>query len=128
MSESTHSKEKSTVSKKGLPPLPFDLSNLMSLQFDNLKAAIEYLAHQQGEQQLLIEEIITSTPGATVTDHGKKITVDDTSKVINDIDPSQFDEAIVHGIDIVTLKKFVDSLLVKDQKHDIRFEELEDRT
>ena len=45
MSESTHSKEKSTVSKKGLPPLPFDLSNLMSLQFDNLKAAIEYLAH-----------------------------------------------------------------------------------
>ena len=48
--------------------------------------------------------------------------------MINDIDPSQFDEAINHGIDIVTLKKFVDSLLVKDQKDDIRFEELEDRT
>ena len=27
-----------------LPKFPFDLTNLMSLQFDNLRAAIEYLA------------------------------------------------------------------------------------
>lgn len=29
---------------------PFDLNNLFSLQFDQLKQAIEYLARRQGEQ------------------------------------------------------------------------------
>ena len=36
--------------------LPFDLSNMSF--FDNLRSAIEYLAHQQKEQQKLINQFI----------------------------------------------------------------------
>ena len=41
-----------------IPALPFNLNNLVSVQFDNLTAAIEYLARQVGEHQVLINELI----------------------------------------------------------------------
>ena len=61
MSESAHSQaERSAASEKkqpstaqtkpatakGLAKFPFDLNNLLGIQFDNLRAAIEYLAQQ----------------------------------------------------------------------------------
>ena len=42
---------------------PFDLNNLFSLQFDNLRAAIEYIARQQSEQQVLIQELLSRPAG-----------------------------------------------------------------
>lgn len=40
--------------------LPFDLNNLFNLQysFDTLKQAIQYLADQQGQQQILINSLL----------------------------------------------------------------------
>lgn len=47
---------------------PFDLNNLFSMQysFDQLKAAIEYLARQQGEHQSLINVLLEREPGKEV--------------------------------------------------------------
>ena len=45
---------------------PFDLNNLFSMQysFDQLKMAIEYLANQQGNQQVLINELLGKEPSS----------------------------------------------------------------
>lgn len=59
----------SQKAKGGLPAFPFNLDNLFTLQFDQLKAAIEYIARMQGEQQVLIQEILTSKPGSITRDH-----------------------------------------------------------
>ena len=55
-----------SVNEKGKLDFPFDLNNLFSLQysFDQLKAAIEYLARQQGEHQRLINELLNREPGS----------------------------------------------------------------
>ena len=44
--------------KGGMPDFPFDLNNLLNFQFDQLKLALEYLARQQGDQQILINELL----------------------------------------------------------------------
>ena len=41
-----------------MPAFPFDLNNLLNFQFDQLKLALEYLAKQQGDQQILINELL----------------------------------------------------------------------
>ena len=53
----------------------------------------------------------------------------DETKEIPEIDPDALDENIVEetGVDIITMKKFVDQLLEGAEKSEIRFEELEDR-
>lgn len=50
--------------EKAKVDFPFDLNNLFSLQysFDQLKAAIEYLANQQGQHQVLINELLNREP------------------------------------------------------------------
>ena len=54
----------SQLKKGGMPKdFPFDLNNLFSLQFDNLRAAIEYIARQQSEQQVLIQELLSRPAG-----------------------------------------------------------------
>ena len=50
--------------KADKPDLPFDLDNLVEFNFnfthtfDQLKMAIEYLARQQGDMQILINELL----------------------------------------------------------------------
>ena len=44
MSEKVEEKPPSSKKSYGIGKIPFDLNNLMSIQFDNLKGAIEYLA------------------------------------------------------------------------------------
>ena len=51
-----------------MPDFPFDLNNLLGFQFDQLKLALEYLARQQGDQQILINELLGRAPGAKATD------------------------------------------------------------
>ena len=38
----------------------------MQYSFDQLKAAIEYLARQQGEHQILINELLNREPGKEI--------------------------------------------------------------
>ena len=56
-----------TKEEKVKSDFPFDLNNLFSMQysFDQLKMAIEYLAKQQGDQQVLINELLRREPGTT---------------------------------------------------------------
>lgn len=62
------------VEEKTTVDFPFDLNNLFSMQysFDQLKMAIEYLAKQQGDQQVLINELLRREPGAEVRIIDKK--------------------------------------------------------
>ena len=53
----------------GVPGFPFDLNNLLNFQFDQLKLALEYLARQQGDQQILINELLGRAPDAKITDY-----------------------------------------------------------
>ena len=48
--------------------LPFDLDKLcnFSHSFDQLKIAIEYLARQLGDQQMLINDLMTREPTHTI--------------------------------------------------------------
>lgn len=50
---------------KTILDFPFDLNNLFSMQysFDQLKMAIEYLARQQGDHQVLINQLLEREPG-----------------------------------------------------------------
>ena len=50
---------------KTIVDFPFDLNNLFSMQysFDQLKMAIEYLARQQGDHQVLINQLLEREPG-----------------------------------------------------------------
>ena len=51
---------------KAIVDFPFDLNNLFSMQysFDQLKMAIEYLARQQGDHQVLINQLLEREPGS----------------------------------------------------------------
>ena len=53
------------MGEKTKAELPFDLNNLftMTYNFDQLKAAIEYLANQQNVQQSLINDLLNREPG-----------------------------------------------------------------
>ena len=53
------------IGEKTKADFPFDLNNLfnMSYSFDQLKAAIEYLANQQNVQQSLINDLLNREPG-----------------------------------------------------------------
>jgi len=55
-----------TSGEAAVVDFPFDLNNLFSLQysFDQLKMAIEYLARQQGNQQVLINELLSREPSS----------------------------------------------------------------
>lgn len=55
-------------SSAGMPAFPFDLNNIIGFQFDQLKLALEYLARQQGEQQILINELLGRGPGSRLQD------------------------------------------------------------
>ena len=126
--------------KDEIPAFPFDLTNLMAIQFDNLKAAIEYLARQQGEQQILINEMVTAAPGARTSAHRSirsKSRMDKSDlnrtgmdgSVRKDAEGLDLDAemALEEDIDLPTMKKYLDELLEKDEKYEIRFEEMEDR-
>ena len=58
--------------KADKPDLPFDLDNLVEFNFnfthtfDQLKMAIEYLARQQGDMQILINELLAREPTTTI--------------------------------------------------------------
>ena len=60
--------EPPTSEQKSKLDFPFDLNNLFNMQysFDQLKAAIEYLARQQGNQQILINELLNRDPAEIV--------------------------------------------------------------
>lgn len=60
--------DRPTTQSKTVLDFPFDLNNLFSMQysFDQLKMAIEYLARQQGDQQVLINELMDREPGSTI--------------------------------------------------------------
>jgi len=57
-----------------MPDFPFDLNNIIGFQFDQLKLALEYLARQQGEQQILINELLGRAPDARIIDYPLKTT------------------------------------------------------
>ena len=52
------------IGEKSKIDFPFDLNNLfnMNYSFDQLKAAIEYLANQQNVQQTLINDLLNRDP------------------------------------------------------------------
>jgi len=54
---------------------PFDLDKLIDFShtFDQLKLAIEYLARQQGDQQVLINELLTKEPTHTVIERDRSL-------------------------------------------------------
>ena len=56
------------TSEKAIVDFPFDLNNLFNMQysFDQLKAAIEFLAKQSGDHTVLINELLAREPG-TIT-------------------------------------------------------------
>lgn len=54
---------------------PFDMDKLVDFShtFDQLKLAIEYLARQQGDQQVLINELLTKEPTHTVIERDRSL-------------------------------------------------------
>ena len=74
------------MGEKGKVDFPFDLNNLfnMSYSFDQLKAAIEYLANQQNVQQHLINDLLNRDPSKETF----KV-IEKTETIIRDQEPRQ---------------------------------------